>query len=260
MSVIPIEWEPVKRAIVDADREVADLLRGVSDPTAEVPRLTWNVGEVGAHIVTTIRGYLAFARGEPSELEKDQSMADANEERLRQYTSRDPKAVADDIVHDTGAFLSLIEADDSLMTLNGEPIDRSTAAAVLLGELRIHGLDIARAVRRPWRITREEALMIGYAALAVAHRFVRDNSLRAVYEVRYRGGETVSMIFRDGALTVGRGRVKNADCRISVEPVTGLLLAYGRTSQFRAAFTGRALVWGRKPWLAFRFNTALASA
>lgn len=259
MGVIPIEWEPVKNAVVDATADVADLLRGVPDPTAAVPRLTWNVAEVGAHIVTTIRGYLSFARGEPSTL-GDQSMADANEERLRAYTSRDPALVANDIARDSEQFLSMIEADDSLMTLNGEKIDRSTAAAVLLGELRIHGLDIARAFRRHWKITREEALMISYAALAVAHKFVTDKRLRAVYEVRYRGGETASMTFHDGDLTVGRGRVAKADCRISVDPVAGLLLAYGRVSQWPAGLTGRVIVWGRKPWLAFRFNTAIASA
>jgi uncharacterized protein (TIGR03083 family) len=259
VGVIPIDWATAKAAVDTATADVTELLRSAPDPNAAVPRLDWNVGEVGAHIVTAIRGYISFARGESSSLGV-QTMAEANEQRLRDYTTRDPAHVADDIERDAQAFLSMITTDDSKMTLNDERIDRSAAAAVLLGELRIHGLDISRAVHRRWKITPGEALMIGYAALAVAHKFVNDKTLRATYEVRYRGGETVSLTFYDGALTVVRGRATRADCRISVAPVTGLLLAYGRISRFRAALAGRTIVWGRKPWLAFRFNNAITNA
>ncbi len=259
MSAIPIDWGQVKAAVDNAASDVAAMLRRVPDGTAPVPTLTWNVGEVGAHIVTCARRYISFASGEPSSL-GEQTMTEANEQRLAEYSTREIGRIADDLVRDSSAFLSMIGQDDSRMTLNGESIDRATAAAVLLGELRIHGLDISRALGHPWKISRDEALMIAYGALVVADKFVSDTTLRAVYEVRYRGGETVSMTFFDGRLSVGRGRVAKADCRISVDPVVGLLLAYGRVSQWRAGLTGRVVVWGRKPWLAFRFSTALASA
>jgi hypothetical protein len=44
-----------------------------------------------------------------------------------------------------------------------------------------------------------------------------------------------------------------ADCRVSADPVALLLVAYGRTSQWKPVLTGKLVAWGRKPWLGRRF-------
>jgi hypothetical protein len=48
-----------------------------------------------------------------------------------------------------------------------------------------------------------------------------------------------------------------AGCRVSVEPVSFLILGYGRGSQVWPALTGKIIVWGRKPFLAARFTKVL---
>lgn len=43
------------------------------------------------------------------------------------------------------------------------------------------------------------------------------------------------------------------DCTISIEPVTFLLMALGRSSPVGAMARGRVFAWGRKPWMEPRF-------
>lgn len=262
MSVIPIDWDSVRSAVDRATTDVAQLLRHAPDGSAPVPTLDWNISEVGAHLVTTARGYLGFAHGEPSTLD-GRTIAQINVERLGGYAPRAPVEVANDLVRDSESFLAAITTDDSLMTMGGVPIDRSTAAAVWLGELRLHELDLCRAVERSWSMTRDEALLVTYSGLALLPRFVdldAARGLNATFETRFRGGETATMTFEDGALTVTRGTTARADCRISADPVASLLVGYGRVSHWRAGLTGKVVVWGRRPWLALRFNKLLERA
>lgn len=258
MGVFPIDWDEARSAATRATHDVAGLLRGADGP-ARVPGLEWNVAEVGAHLVTVARGYVEFALGAPSSLDGE-SMAAVNEQRLEEFATRDTTALADQLVEASDSFLATIEKNDSLMSLSEVPLDRATATAVWLGELRIHELDMSRALRRRWRLSREEALLISYGGLSVVHKFVDHQAargLRATYEVRFRGGETVSMIFQDGELTVARGRAPKADCRMSADPLASLLVGFGRMSPWRAGLQGKVAAWGKKPWLSLRFNRLL---
>ena len=44
------------------------------------------------------------------------------------------------------------------------------------------------------------------------------------------------------------------DCVISADPVTYLLVVYGRMPLGRALLRGGMLAWGRRPWLGLRFK------
>jgi hypothetical protein len=87
--------------------------------------------------------------------------------------------------------------------------------------------------------------------------------LTGTMEIRLRGGERVSLRWRDGALdvgevaAVGQALSDKADCVISAEPVAFLLQSYGRGSKWRPLLTGKVMAWGRKPMLALRMQTAL---
>ena len=254
--MIPIDWHEARSAAERATQDVAELLSNAPDGSAPVPLLDWNIAEVGAHLVTVATGYIDFARGEPSAL-GEQSMDELNEQRLGDYTVRDTVEIANDLVRESKAFLSTIAEDDSRMSLSGVQLDRGTAAGVWLGELRIHELDVSRALGRRWTMSREEALIVTYAGLAVVHKFVDERAARglhATFEVRFRRGETVSMKFDNGELTVIRGGARKADCRITADPLWTLLVGYGRISHWSAGLRGKVLMWGRKPWLALRFN------
>lgn len=74
----------------------------------------------------------------------------------------------------------------------------------------------------------------------------------ATYLIAVRGGPRWAVRFRDGTASIEQpqGRI---DCRLSVDPVAFLLVAYGRVSQWGPITRGQLLAWGRRPWLGFKF-------
>ena len=56
-----------------------------------------------------------------------------------------------------------------------------------------------------------------------------------------------------GRVTVEESVGQAVDCRVVADPLTLLLVAYGRMSRGRAITRGRLFAWGRRPWLGPRF-------
>jgi hypothetical protein len=121
----------------------------------------------------------------------------------------------------------------------------------------VHGYDIARVLRTPWPIDAALAPMIIRGQHQVMPGWVdtsNSDGHTATYEFRLRSQESYIYEFTGGSLAVNPDRPRKIDVHISVEPVTGLLLSYGRCSPTTAALSGKILAWGRKPWLAPRFT------
>jgi hypothetical protein len=156
--------------------------------------------------------------------------------------------------HDLRAHLEAVDGDPDLEVFRGARVPLSTLVAVEVGELLVHGRDIARAARLPWRISRAEAAPTATALLPLLPALVdadRAGDLTARFEIRVRGGGRGVLAFDDGASRLeGDGPV---DCRLSVDPAAYLLLGFGRTGLVRPVLTGKLLAWGRRPWLSARF-------
>jgi len=134
--------------------------------------------------------------------------------------------------------------------------------AVAINELLVHGLDIARAARRPWPVDRPTAAFIVEAFLPVAPYYVDHDAARgfnARFELRIRGGPTAYLTFDNGALSVTTERDGRVDCRISADPWWYLLLAYGRAGQWSAALRGKIRASGRRPWLGLKLGRLAAT-
>jgi len=135
-------------------------------------------------------------------------------------------------------------------------VSLSAATSLLLGEQLMHGHDVARGLGRPWPITRHEAVLVFEAARAmmpIAVNPARAGELTATYELR--AGPSVRFVVRlaGGRVTVEESAGQAVDCRVVADPLTLLLVAYGRMSQGRAITRGRLFAWGRRPWLGPRF-------
>lgn len=64
-------------------------------------------------------------------------------------------------------------------------------------------------------------------------------------------------VYRPGAhadprLTVDPAQPGSIDVHITAEPVTALLMSYGRMGQLLPSLTGKIVTWGTHPWLALR--------
>lgn len=251
-----MEWERLRDELDEAVGRVAGLLRAAPGPEAPVPGLEWDVGTLGAHLVTIPQRYLALVAGDPVEWPGE--MAPFNERLIAELGERDPEKLAALLEQGHTALMEAAGEDGArpIRWFFDVDMDIATLGAIGLGELVVHGLDLARAVGQRWEITRDQAATALLGLAPVLPHFLNEDvagGLTATFHVRLRGVDDMTFALRDGALTIERGRTARPDVVISADPVAYLLVGYGRASQWPAILTGRLAAWGRKPWLAFRF-------
>ena len=130
---------------------------------------------------------------------------------------------------------------------------------MMVGEAAIHGYDIARANGRRWRIPAAWAETVMRAMLPQAPMMldpVKSADLDARIDIRLRGTDFRAMfIFANDRVQIWDPSANRADCYISGAPTELLLVLYRRIKPLRPALTGHVVAWGRKPWLAFRFQS-----
>jgi hypothetical protein len=251
----------------------AELWRGVDNPDAPVPGLTWTAAETAAHVVGDMReyaealtrhanGYMTHADRRPESPSRISEVVNAR--HLTVVPERNLGRLADLLEETAATYLAAAAAADprvGISTPNGLVITPPTMTCLLLGEQLVHGLDISRTARVRWSISPRDALLVIPGVLTVAPDYLRPSraaGLRVSYELRMRGGSRYRMAVSDGAAVVTFAG-QRADCTITADPVAFLLLGYGRIGQWSPIIRGKLRAGGRKPWLATKFATLLSS-
>jgi uncharacterized protein (TIGR03083 family) len=260
-------------AFRDAVGRTSRLWRSIDNPNAPTPRLDWTAAETAAHVVGDLRdytraltrhanGYMTHAN--PPMESPSKLSAKVNARHLEEIRERDLHHLADLLEEAALAYLAVASAADltaDISTPNGLVIAPSTMTCLLLGEQVVHGLDVARSAGVPWAISADDAHLVIPGVLNIAPQYLRPSraaGLRVSYELRMGGGCRFRMVIADGAATVTAAG-ERADCVITADPVAFLLLGYGRITQWPQIVRGRLRAGGRKPWLAMRFASLLAS-
>ncbi|WP_329100339.1 maleylpyruvate isomerase N-terminal domain-containing protein [Micromonospora sp. NBC_01699] len=265
------QWQAARSALRDAGDRFADLVAG--SPADAPVTAHWSVAEMTAHVAAIARLYTSMVATEPTPLPFSglgellrittvDTIAHLNEVVLAQCTERDltvlDRWLRDDIDH----ILALTADRDPDAGIDWLGAARPTLAGVfahLVNELLLHGWDIARARRVPWRIPPAYASM--YFELFVlgmlrdGHDYGRllDNDeppreRRITVEFRSRYTSPVTLVLHRGRVSaepVGPA----PDVRVSFDPVTLNLMLFGRVGKLRAVLTGGLVVSGRRPWL-----------
>ena len=226
------------------------------------------MGDAAAHVALGTEAYVGYAHGttEPWVDVSDiagGSLARSNAERLGVEPDREPEALATRVQAAAADLLATTNgrSGDEPVRWNGIPLTLSAMLGLGLGEYRLHGRDVAKALDRPWPIAPDDPRLVLASALPLLPLLVdpaATANVRASYDLRVRGGAQVGVAIRDGRLTVDAddGPV---DCHVSADPVALLLVSYGRQSQWVPALTGKLLAWGRKPWLGLRLTRYLVT-
>lgn len=235
----------------------AALVTAVPDPAAPIPDSEWTVRDATAHVVTTARRYGEGPEGRGTWVADPRELGALNDTQNQTLAGLDLAELATRLRRDLTALAAQVRAYGTAPPWfrfhGGEPVAADVALGILLGELVVHGWDIARVTGHPWPIDGGDVELILEGVEAILPGWVdRDaaGGLTATFEVRLRGGGTHVWSFRGGRLEVAPAG-RRPDVRISTDPVALLLVFYRRQSQWRHIARGRMLAWGRRPWLAF---------
>ncbi|MFI1660025.1 maleylpyruvate isomerase family mycothiol-dependent enzyme [Streptomyces sp. NPDC020472] len=258
--------EGLAEAIRGTADDIAAVLRAEAPAGAgdvarlPVPRSTWTVGEAAAHLAqaNALMADLAAGHERPYGDGTPGSLAEANERALAGFGERSPGPLAEMITERAAAFLAGVEERDPAERLSTPlgPMGPAVLGSYLLTHMLGHGYDLALALGRPHML---DAHRVGLTLpfMIEAMPRVADPAavagLTASFAVRLRGGPGFGVTVTDGAVRTGHEPPARPDCTILTEPVAFLLLGLGRVDPWPVIARGRALGWGRKPWLAPRF-------
>ena len=247
-------------AMACATERVAELIASIPDPLAPVPNSPWTVRDFAAHL-TTASVYTEMVQGvpapyrsvEPAYLHAEFTRRNAD------IAETDPMKLSRLFADAMEGFLdttSDIPGDTPVVFHGQNPFTVAGAAGVLLGELLLHGYDIATAIGRPWPIDRSATALV-LAAYAPALGFILNpetaRGLSAGFGIELQGLGEMTVRFTDGVYGLEDAGSAPVDATISADPVAFLMVGSGRCSRYEAIALGLISLGGNDPDLAIRF-------
>jgi uncharacterized protein (TIGR03083 family) len=266
--VVALDREAARAAIRAAAGRFTALLRETDDIESPAGGTNWTVAETAAHVSSVLTGFSATIDEELPALKYLDAdfptrLAATNAATIAMVDHTDAGRLAELITAGAQRFLELAAADPEMECQTpwygpGRTRTLDCLTALALSELTVHGRDIATGTGRPWPISAEHAkLILGTVCPEMWPLVVRPEACGAApvtYEVRLRGkGPRYVIRVADGTAEV-RAAGGPVDCVISADPVTFLLVVYGRMPLGRALLRGDVLARGRRPWLGLRFK------
>lgn len=274
-AVAALDRDAARAAISVAATRFTALLQETDDIGCPAAGTDWTVAETAAHVSTVFTGFSAAIAGELPVMEYLQAdfptrLAASNAATIAMVDHTDARRLTQAITAGAQRFLELVSAADPQMECEtpwygpGRTRTVDCLTALALGELTVHGYDIATGTGRPWPISVEHAkLIVGTVGPEMSPLVVRPDAARGApvtYEVRLRGnGPRFVIRVEDGTAEV-RAVGGPVDCVISADPVTYLLVVFGRMSVGRALLRGGIVTTGRRPWLGLRFKNLFFNA
>jgi len=268
LETSPVDSAAAREAVATVGPRVSALLRTAQHP--EAPALgEWDLTDTAVHLSLSADALCALVQGAGAMLSDLWDLGTLNKTLVEGETTRDLGALADRIDTTVARFLTLIgEAEDDgarPWVVQGVEAPLSMLTCQMLNELVVHGWDMAKAEGAPWPIDRRHAALVltGFVFPSMKNlrrALVNQDAARGVrvaYDVRLRGGGRAVLRFDDGDLTVDPAPSGPVDCHLSVDPVTFMLVGWGRIKQGPAILKGQLFAWGRKPWLGLKLRSLL---
>lgn len=248
-------------AITGVTERVAELMASIPDPLALAPDSPWTVRDFAAHLVVCGGVWTDMAQGVPSPIQSREP-AYFNAEVARRnadIAETDPGKLSRLFVDAVEGFLdsTIDRPGEAPVAFHcGDPLTMAGLAGVLLGEVLLHGYDIATAIGRPWPLD-PAATELVLAAYAPALGFILNpettRGLSAGFGIELRGVGGMTVRFTDGVFGLEEAGAAPVDATISADPVAFLMVVADRLSRYQAIALGLLSVGGNRPDLAIGF-------
>jgi hypothetical protein len=247
-------------------RDSFDRLIRTADPHARVPGLDWTVHEVAAHMLSMAHRYQAVAQGrEFRRATHPRELDDINRAELEALMAPIPEIAdrVDDLAPVIDAFFDTCSNDRVYELHCGAFVDGITAQTNWLGELVLHGRDVARAIRAPWKIDERDMLLIarglmqygdgpGYLRAGVA------SGTDVCVALEVAGARPYVIHIHHGAIEMRDRRPDDRpDAVLRMRASTLCDMIYQRIGPVTSARRGLMIVGGRRPWKALRLQSYL---
>lgn len=262
-----MEWATISSQVAAVCERTADLLcslQGLDRPAVG----SWTVSDTAAHLTHIYEFDALIAAGGNTGIDDLRAMPTVTANMVAGETDRDPRSLATRIraAHSRLAEAAATGADGAREWLGGVRLTPASLGAHVVSESLLHGLDLARAMGKPWPLPAAECRLAleGFLFCVLAdprsHGLVLDTDrlgrVSCRYELRVRGGGHLFLSFDRGELNASTdappGRV---DCRISADAAALLLVTWGRSGQWSQIARGKLLATGPKPWLGLKLTS-----
>lgn len=240
----------------------AGLIQSTTDLHQPIPGRTWTIQQVAAHLAVSASLYDELANGATSPYRSltRNACGAVSEQRFADVPEEDPTKLARLVIEATDRFLDTTasRSGDHPVTYHcDEPFNLAGLACVLLGEAVLHGYDTAVALRQPWPIAPDEALLVLASYAPLYHLIVdpqRTQGLDLAVSINLRGGDGELVArFRDGRFAFEAPGEDPVHATISADPVAFLMVGAGRLDRWAPLALGLLEVGGERPDLAVGF-------
>jgi uncharacterized protein (TIGR03083 family) len=244
-----------------------DRLARTADPLAQPARSNWTVQQAVAHVLTIAQRYLRYVEGGYRLATRPREVCVLNQTELDGTMAPIPdlvdrlQAVAPQLDE---LFDNTTDEGRVLAFHCGAHVDGITWQTNWLGELLLHGQDIARAVKAPWVLAERDMLLIARGLMQIGPAYVRstiapDTDIRAVVLIPEARPYLVHI--HDGIGEIrGRRLSDRPDAVLRLPASTMTQMLYQRIGPVAAARKGLRVVGGRRPWLALKLQSCFEPA
>ncbi|MGA9489395.1 MAG: maleylpyruvate isomerase N-terminal domain-containing protein [Mycobacterium sp.] len=244
-----------------------DRVARTADPHARPLRSNWTVQQVVSHVLTLARRYLRYAEGGYRLAAHPREVSVLNQTELEVAMAPIPELVEQlqAVVPQLDELFDEVAEEGRVLAFHcGALVDGITWQTNWLGELLLHGQDIARAVKAPWVLAERDMLLIARGLMQIGPAYVRTTLAPGTdicAAVVIPDARPYLIHIHDGVGEIrGCHREDRPDAVLRLPASTLTHLLYQRIGPFTAARKGLRVVGGRRPWLALKLQSCFEPA
>ncbi|WP_367128507.1 maleylpyruvate isomerase N-terminal domain-containing protein [Saccharothrix sp. HUAS TT1] len=280
LDITDRRWRDVRDALAAAAERFARMLLDCRTPQRRALG-DWTVADTAAHVAIVGRlnaGLIAEDLSPLDDPELDRGWQESsfggfarlNTLSLEHFPERALDVVSNTLLEEVDLLLNRardVDPRELRPWLGGARLPAASLVAHQLNEVLIHGLDIARALGAPWRISAHEAALTFDLFLMPmlggdTGRLLAGASPtpgRVAIEFRSKHTTPVTLTSDNGRIEVRPAGRAKVDAQVRFHPTAMMLTVFRRTRLARSVATGKVLAFGRRPWAAVTYLRGMRS-